>query len=178
MRFIAAAIALCIVHASALAQSYPAKPIRIVVGFSGGSTTDLLARTLGQKMSEAWGQPVVVENRPSAGGVVASSAVANAEPDGYSLLLVSAGHAATAAMFAKLPYDTLRDFAGVSRVANVPSILVVSPSLGVKTVKELIALARAKAGQFNFSSPGGGSANRLAGELFKIVAGGPALHRL
>ena len=98
MRFIAAAIALCIVHASALAQSYPAKPIRIVVGFSGGSTTDLLARTLGQKMSEAWGQPVVVENRPSAGGVVASSAVANAEPDGYTLLLVSAGHAATAAI--------------------------------------------------------------------------------
>src|SRR5438093_12452374 len=124
--------------ASALAQDYPAKPIRILVGFSAGSTTDILARTVGQKMSEAWGQPVLVDNRPSAGGVVASSTVATAEADGHTLLVVSAGHAASAAMFAKLPYDTLRDFAGVSRIANVPSILVVSPELGVKTVKELV----------------------------------------
>ena len=127
-------------------------------------------------MSEAWGQPVLVDNRPSAGGVVASSTVATAEPDGHTLLVVSAGHAASAAMFAKLPYDTLRDFAGVSRIANVPSILVVSPELGVKTVKELVALARSKPGQLNFSSPGVGSANHLAGELFKTLAGVDALH--
>ena len=176
MKCIAVAIALCIAQGGVLAQSYPAKPVRIIVGFSGGSTTDLLARTLAQKMSEAWGQPVLVENRPSAGGVVASSAVANAEPDGHTLLVVSAGHAASAAMLSKLPYDTLRDFAGVSRIANVPSILVVSPTLGVKTVKELVALARGKPGQFNFSSPGVGSANHLAGELFKTLGGVAAVH--
>src|SRR5882672_4489202 len=163
--------ALCILQGSALAQSTPAKPIRIMVGFSAGSTTDILARTVGQKMSEVWGQPVLVDNRPSAGGVVASSTVATAEPDGHTLLVVSAGHAASAAMFTKLPYDTLRDFAGVSRIANVPSILVVSPELGAKTVKELVALARSRPGQLNFSSPGVGSANHLAGELFKTLAG-------
>jgi tripartite-type tricarboxylate transporter receptor subunit TctC len=167
---------MALIHGSALAQSYPSKPIRILVGFSAGSTTDILARTVGQKMSEAWGQPVLVDNRPSAGGVVASSAVASADPDGHTLLVVSAGHAASAAMFAKLPYDTLRDFAGVSRIANVPSILVVSPGLGVKTVKEFVALARSKPGQFNFSSPGVGSANHLAGELFKTLAGVEAQH--
>src|SRR5437773_7702286 len=122
---------------SALSQDYPAKPIRILVGFSAGSTTDILARTVGQKMNEAWGQPVLVDNRPSAGGVVAANAVAGAAADGYTLLVVSAGHAASAVMFAKLPYDTLNDFAGVSRIANVPSLLVVSPALGVRSVKEL-----------------------------------------
>ena len=169
------AIALCLC-ASAVAQEYPTKPIRILVGFSPGSTTDLLARAVGQKMNEAWGQPVVVDNRPSAGGVVASSAVATAPADGYTLLLVSAGHAASAAMFARLPYDTLNDFAGVSRIANVPSILVVAPALGVASVKELVALAKAKPGQLNFSSPGVGSANHLAGELFKTLAGIDAAH--
>ena len=162
--------------ASALAQDYPAKPIRIVVGFSAGSTTDILARTVGQKMNEAWGQPVLVDSRPSAGGVVASSAVAAAAADGYTLLVVSAGHAASAAMFTKLPYDTLNDFAGVSRIANVPSLLVVSPALGVRSVNELVALARSRPGQLNFSSPGVGSANHLAGELFKTLAGIEAAH--
>lgn len=161
---------------STFAQDYPTKPIRIILGFSAGSTTDILARTVGQKMNEAWGQPVLVDNRPSAGGVVASTAVATAAPDGYTLLVVSAGHAATAAMFAKLPFDPLNDFAGVSRIANVPSILVVSPALGVKSVKELVALARSKPGALNFSSPGVGSANHLAGELFKSLAGIEAAH--
>src|SRR5262245_34337033 len=146
---------------SSIAQDYPSKPIRIVVGFSASSTTDILARTVGQKLNEAWGQPVLVDNRPSAGGIVAAGTVASAAPDGYTLLVVSAGHAATAAMFAKLPYDTLKDFAGVSRIANVPSILVVSPMLGVKSVKELVGLAKSKPGQLNFSSPGVGSANHL-----------------
>jgi tripartite-type tricarboxylate transporter receptor subunit TctC len=135
-----------------------------------------MAHTLGQKMTEAWGQMVLVDNRPSAGGIVASSTVAAAPPDGYTLLIVSAGHAATAAMFAKLPYDTLKDFAGVSRIVNVPSILVVSPALGVKSVKDLIALARSKPRQLNFSSPGVGSANHLAGELFTTLAGIQAVH--
>lgn len=160
----------------AVAQDYPTKPIRIVVGLSPGSVTDVLAHTLGQKMTEAWGQPVLVDNRPSAGGIVASSVVATAPPDGYTLLIVSAGHAATAAMFTKLPYDTLKDFAGVSRIVNVPSILVVSPSLGVKSVRDLIVLAKSKPGQLNFSSPGVGSANHLAGELFMTLAGIEAVH--
>jgi len=159
-----------------MAQDYPTQPIRILVGFSPGSTTDILARTVGQKMSEAWRQPVLVDNRPGAGGVGAANAVATAAPDGYTLLVVSAGHAATAAMFTKLPYDTLKDFAGVSRIANVPSILVVSPALGVKSVRDLVALAKAKPGQLNFSSPGVGSANHLAAELFKILAGVQAVH--
>src|SRR5262245_8645701 len=155
------ALVLSVVGGSGLAQDYPGRPIRIVVGFSAGSTTDILARTVGQKMNKAWGQPVLVDNRPSAGGIVAAGTVASAAPDGYTLLVVSAGHAATAAMFAKLPYDTLKDFAGVSRIANVPSILVVSPMLGVKSVKELVGLAKSKPGQLNFSSPGVGSANHL-----------------
>ncbi|HZO02938.1 MAG TPA: tripartite tricarboxylate transporter substrate binding protein [Burkholderiales bacterium] len=158
------------------AQDYPDKPIRIVVGFSAGSTTDILARTVGQKLNEAWAQPVIVDNRPGAGGVGASNAVATAAPDGYTLLVVSAGHAASAAMYAKLPYDALNDFAGVGRIANVPSILVVPPTLGPRTVSELIALAKSKPGQLNFSSPGVGSANHLAGELFKTLAGIDVVH--
>ena len=161
---------------SNIAQDYPSKPIRIVVGFSAGSTTDILARTVGQKLNEAWGQPVLIDNRTGAGGIGASSAVGSAAPDGYTLLVVSAGHAATAAMFTKLPYDTLKDFAGVCRIANVPSILVVPPALGVKSVKELLALAKSKPGQLNFSSPGVGSANHLAGELFKTLAGLDGVH--
>ncbi len=152
------------------AQDYPVRPIRILVGFSAGSTTDILARVVAQKMNEAWGQPVVVDNRPSAGGILASSMVAQANPDGYTLLQVSAGHAVTAALYRKLPYDTLKDFAGLSLQATVPSILVVSPSSGVKSVKELLAFARAKPGAYNYSSPGVGSANHLAGELFKSLA--------
>ena len=155
---------------------YPSHPIRILVGLSAGSTSDILARSLGQKMKEEWGQPVIVDNRPGAGGINAASTVASAAPDGYTLLLVSAGHAATAAMFPKLPYDTLKDFAGVSRIVNVPSILVVSPALGVKSVKDLIVLAKTKPGKLNFSSPGVGSANHLAGELFTSLAGIRAVH--
>jgi tripartite-type tricarboxylate transporter receptor subunit TctC len=152
------------------AQDFPVKPIRVLVGFSAGSTTDIMARIVGQKMNEAWGQPVVVDNRPSAGGVLASSTVATATPDGYTLLSVSAGHAVSAALYSKLPYDTLKDFAGITLFATVPSILVVSPSSGIKSVKELVALARSKPGAFNYSSPGIGSANHLAGELFKSLA--------
>lgn len=152
------------------AQAFPNKPIRVLVGFSAGSTTDIMARTVGQKMTETWGQSVVVDNRPSAGGILASRVVAEANPDGYTLLSVSAGHAVTAALYRKLPYDTLRDFAGISLFATVPSILVVSPSSGVKSVKDLLALVRAKPGAYNYSSPGIGSANHLAGELMKSLA--------
>lgn len=158
------------------ARDYPNKPIRIVAGFSAGSTVDILARLSGQKMTETWGQPVIVDNRPSAGGIIAATAVARANPDGYTLLTVSAGHAVSAALYNKLPYDTLKDFSGITRFANVPSILVVSPSLGIKSVKDLVAMAKAKPGTLNYSSPGIGSANHLAGELFKNLAGIDVTH--
>lgn len=151
-------------------HTYPSKPIRILVGFSAGSTTDILARLVAQKMNEAWKQPVIVDNRPSAGGILAANTVVQAEPDGYTLLQVSAGHSVTAALYRKLPFDTLKDFAGISLQATVPSILVVSPSSGARSVKDLLALVRAKPGVYNYSSPGVGSANHLAGELFKSLS--------
>ena len=152
------------------AERYPNRPLRILVGFSAGSTTDILARTVAQKLNEAWGQPVVVDNRPSGGGVVASQAVVSAAPDGHTLISVSAGHAVSAALYKNLPYNTERDFAGVTMLANVPSILVVSPNSGLNNLKELLALIRAKPGAYNYSSPGIGSANHLGAELFKSVA--------
>jgi len=158
------------------AGDYPRRPIRILVGFSAGSTADLLPRIAGQRMSEAWGQPVIVDNRPSAGGIVAAEIVAKATPDGHTLLSVSAGHAVSAALYKSLPYDTLKDFSGITRFANVPSILVVAPASGLKSVKDIIALARSKPGTVTYSTPGVGSANHLAGELLKSLAGFEATH--
>ncbi len=153
------------------AADYPSQAMKIVVGFSAGSTTDILARTVAAKLFEAWGKPVVVENRPGAGGVVAAQAMLSAPADGHSLMVVSAGHAVSAALYKNLPYDTERDFAGVTLLATVPSILVVPPDSGVKSVKELLALARAKPGAYNYSSPGIGSANHLGGALFGSLGG-------
>lgn len=151
------------------AENYPSQPIRIMVGFSAGSTTDILARTVAAKLSEAWGKPVVVENRPGAGGVVAAQAVLSAPSDGHALMVVSAGHAVSAALYSNLPYDTERDFAGVTMLATVPSILVVAPNASIKSVKELLAHARSKPDAYNYSSPGIGSANHLAGALFSSL---------
>jgi len=150
-------------------DGFPAKAVRIIVPFSTGSQTDLLARMVGQKMSENWAQPVLIENRPGAGGVVAASSVATANPDGHTLLFHSNGFAATAALYSKLPYDTLKDFASVSQVASSPVVLVVAPSLNIRSVKELIALARQRPGQVNFGSAGIGSGTHLAAELFKLA---------
>ncbi len=163
-------------HAAALAQPFPSRPVRMLVPFSAGSGTDILARTVAQKMTENWGQQVLVENRPGAGGTVAANAVLSAPADGYTMMLVSAGHAANATLYRKLPYDTVRDFAGVSIVASTPNVLVVGPSLGVKTVKELISLVKSKPGQLNYSSAGIGSGTHLNGEQFKLEAGLDAQH--
>ncbi|HEX2199230.1 MAG TPA: tripartite tricarboxylate transporter substrate binding protein [Burkholderiales bacterium] len=152
--------------AAAQADSYPSQPIRIVVGFTAGSTTDILARTVAAKLQEAWGKPAVVENRPGAGGVVASQALLGAPADGHTLMVVSAGHAVSAALYKSLPYDTERDFAGVTLLATVPSILVVPADSPIKSVAELLAEVRAKPGAYNYSSPGIGSANHLAGAYF------------
>jgi tripartite-type tricarboxylate transporter receptor subunit TctC len=158
------------------AAKFPNKPIRMLVPFSPGSQTDIFARWIGEKMTENWGQQVVVDNRPSAGGTVASQYVVAANPDGHTMMMVATGHAANATLYSKLPYDVVKDFSGVSQVASVPNLLVVAPSLGVKSVKELIALAKSKSGQFNFSSAGIGSGTQVNGEMFKIMAGIDVTH--
>lgn len=161
----------CAAFAADAASSYPSKPIRIVIGFSAGSTVDISARVIGQKLTESWKQQVIADNRPSAGGIIAAQIVANANPDGYTLLSVSASHAVAPAIYSKLPYDTARDFAGITTTVSVPAVLIVSPGLGVKSVKDLIAMARAKPGQVMFSSAGIGSATHFSAELFKSLAG-------
>ena len=148
----------------------------MLVPFSPGSQTDILARWVGEKMTESWGQQVVIDNRPSAGVTIASEYVLGAAPDGHTMMMVSTGHAGNATLYSKLPYDTVRDFAGVSRVASVPNLLVVAPALGVNSVKELIAFAKARTGKVNFSSAGIGSGTQINGEMFKLAAGIEATH--
>ena len=158
------------------AQAYPTRPVRMLVPFSAGSQTDILARWIGEKIIESSGQQVVVDNRPSAGGTIASQYMLAANPDGHTLMMVSTGHAGNATLYSKLPYDTVKDFSGVTRVASVPNILAVSPSLGPKSVKELIAYAKARPGQINFSSAGIGSGTQINGEMFRLAAGFDATH--
>lgn len=163
-------------EANAQERKFPVRPIRMLVPFSTGSQTDILARWVGEKMTEDWGQQVVIDNRPSAGGTIASQYVLGAEPDGHTLMMVSTGHAGNATLYSKLPYDTVKDFSGISRVASVPNLLVVAPSLGVKTVKDLIAYAKANTGKVNFSSAGIGSGTQINGEMFKLAAGIQGTH--
>jgi tripartite-type tricarboxylate transporter receptor subunit TctC len=158
------------------AQQYPSKPIRVVVPFTAGSATDILARLIGPKLHESWGQQVIVDNRPSAGGTVAGGIVAGAIPDGHTLMLTSSVFAGAAALYSKLPYDTVKDFAGITQIASTPLLVVVGPNLGVKSVKDLIALAREKPGQINFGSSGIGAGPHYAGELFKYAARIDAVH--
>lgn len=166
------ALLLCAIAGTAQAQEkFPTKNIRMLVPFAAGSQTDILARWFGEKFLEAWGQQTVVDNRPSAGGTIASQYVLEANPDGHTMMMVSTGHAGNATLFSKLPYDTIRDFSGVSQVASVPNVLVVTPALGPKTVKELIALAKSQPGKLNFSSAGIGSGTQINGEMFKLAAG-------
>ncbi len=173
----ACALLICALPARGAAnEGFPNKPLRVVVGFSAGSVVDVSARVIAQKLTESWNQQVVVDNRPSAGGIIAAQTVAHANPDGYTLLSVSASHAVAPAIYAKLPYDTLKDFAGITTTVNSPAVLVVNPALGVKSVKELIALAKAKPGQLNFSSGGIGSATHFSAELFKSMAGIDVAH--
>ena len=143
-----AAVALLLtIAAAAQAQKFPERPIRLILPFSAGSATDFFARTIGTKLTESWGQPVVVDNRPAAGGVVAGEIVARATPDGHVLMLHSGAFAASASLYPRLPFDSVRDFAGVTQVANNPMVLVVVPQSGIKSVKELIAQAKQRPGQ-------------------------------
>ena len=171
-----AAILFSALVASATAAEYPARPMRIVVPFTPGSASDMLARMIGPKLSEAWGQQVIVDDRPSAGGAVAGKIVATAPPDGHTLLLSSSAFAVSAALYHNLPYDSLRDFKGVSQIVEAANALVVSPALGAKTVKDLIAIARQKPGELNFGSSGIGSGTHFAAEFFNLAAGIKATH--
>jgi len=153
------------------AQTYPAKPIRIIVPFPAGGIADVMSRVFGQKFTDSWGQPVVVDNRAGAGGNIGADLVAKSPPDGYTLVMGSIGtHSVNVSLFSKLPYDPVRDFTPVALVIKSDNLLVVHPSLPVKTVKEVIALARAKPGQLVYASAGNGTAGHLAGELFKLLA--------
>lgn len=156
---------------AAQAQVYPDKPIRLIVPAPIGSVADIVARVVAQKLTERWAQPVVVEDRRGANGIIGSELVAKSAPDGYTLLVAYSAHVTNPALDAKLPYDTLRDFAPVSMIALVPSVLVVHPSLPARTVKELVALAGARLDGLNYASADGGSTAHLAGLLFNIMAG-------
>ena len=162
--------------ACAWAQGYPAKPVRVVVGFSAGSTTDLIGRVLAAKMGDGLGQPVVVDNRPGAGANIAAELVSKAPPDGYTVLLANAGIATGATAYVKLNFNALRDFAPVSQVSATPHILVTHPSLPPKSVKELIAFTRARPGELNFASTGHGNSDHLAAELFSYMTGLKMVH--
>ena len=152
----------------AYGQAYPVKAVRMLVPFPPGGGTDYTARLIGQKLSELWGQPMVVENRPGASTTIASEIVARAAPDGYTLIMASVNHTINPSLYAKIPYDTIKDFAPVTVAVTAAYVLVVHPSLPVKSVKELIELARAKPGQINYSSSGSSGPQHLAGELFKL----------
>lgn len=149
---------------------FPERPVRMIVGYTAGSEIDVVGRMLAQEMSEKWGQRVVVDNRPGAGGTVGGAIVAGAPPTGYTLFLNSVSHAATPALYSKLSYDTLRDFAAVSQVSSLPNVLFVASAQGARSVKELIALVKQKPGQMNFGSAGIGSGTHITGEMFRLGA--------
>ena len=164
------------VSAGAADPGYPAKPVRMLVGFSPGGGTDVAARIIGKKLSEMWNQQIVVDNRPGAGGLLAFDLVAKANADGYTLLATSPSFAIQPSIAAKLPYDPIRDFAPVTVACAAPYLLVVYPGIEAKSVKELIALARANPGKLNYASGGIGSAQHLTAELFRLMAGISIVH--
>jgi len=171
-----ALLALPFVALPAAAQDYPVKPIRWIVAFSAGGPTDTIARLVSAKMTETWGQPVIIDNQGGAGGTIAANLTARATPDGYTLLYVSASHAIAPSMYKSLPYDAVADLAPVTVIARSPFVLVVSPTLPVNSVKDLVAFAKARPGKLSFASSGVGASNHLAGELFKTMTGADILH--
>lgn len=157
--------------------AYPAKPVRLLVPFSAGGPTDVLARAIGQKLGESLGQPVVIENRAGAGGNIGSDFVAKAPSDGYTLILGTVGtHAINASLYSKLPFDVTRDFAPIALVASATIVMVANPSVPANTIKEFVALAKSKPGELHFASPGSGTPQHLAAELFKTMAGVEMTH--
>ena len=179
---LACALAIAAVSAPALAQKtdpaagFPSRPIRVVVGFTPGGQPDIYARLIQAKLTDALHQQVVVDNRPGAGGIIGSHIVVDAPADGHTLLSVSSAHVTSPAVRAKMPFDTIKDLAGITLTANATYVLAVTPALNIKTVQELIALTKAKPGQINFSSAGTGSGTHFAGEMFKQSAGIDIVH--
>ena len=165
-------LALALSAGTVLAQDqYPNRNIRIIVPTSPGAVTDILARSIGQAMSQSWGQPVIVDNRPGAASNIGAEAVARAAPDGYTMFLGSVSTSINPSLYTKLAYDPLRDFAAIALVANTPFLLVTHPSVPVKTVKDLIAFAKARPGQLNYATAGAGSGAHLFMELFNALTG-------
>jgi tripartite-type tricarboxylate transporter receptor subunit TctC len=161
---------------SAQAQGYPSKSVRLIVPFTPGSATDILARAVGQKLGDAWKQPVVVENKPGAGGTIGAGQVAKSAPDGTTLMVHSAAHSVNPFIYPALPYDTLKDFTQVAVIAGQPNVLVVSESSGYKSVADLIADAKKRPGALTFGSAGIGSGTHFNAEKFKLAAGIDVLH--
>lgn len=171
------ALAILLPISDSWAQSYPRRPIRLVVPFAPGGPTDILARAIGQKLTEQWGQQIIVDNRPGASGNIGADLVAKSQPDGYTLLMGTvATHGINPGLYKKMPYDAVKDFSPICRVAAVPNILVVHPSVSARTVNDLISLAKAKPGQLNYSSSGNGTASHLAAELFKSMGKAEIVH--
>src|SRR5262245_29130589 len=179
MKYVAALLASAAILSPGAARAqdaYPAKPIRIIVPFTPGSATDVLGRIVGERLNAAWGQPVVVENKPGAGGSIGIRETARAEPDGYTLAVVSSGHAVNHVLYKDLGYDTLKDFTCVAMLGSLPSVLVVPPSLGVNSVKDLVAMLKASPGKYNYGTAGVGSGAHVSMEKFNVAAGVKALH--
>ena len=171
-----AGTALALLLPFAQSQEFPTKPVKIVVPFTAGSATDILARTIGQKLNEQWGQTVVIENRPGAGGTIGAGQVAKSPPDGTTLMVHSSGHAVNAFIYPTLPYDTQKDFIPVVPLGGQPNVLVVAPASGYKTMADLLADARKRPGQVNFGSAGIGSGTHFNAEKFKLAAGIDVVH--
>jgi tripartite-type tricarboxylate transporter receptor subunit TctC len=173
---LALAALLALFACAATAQSFPSKPMRIIVPFTPGSATDTMARPVAEKLAASLGQQVVVENRPGAGGSIGIAALSKSPADGYTLAVVSTGHVVNPVLYANLPYDTLRDFNGVSPLATLPSVLVVSPALGVRNVQDLVAMAKSRPGQLNYATAGVGSGAHISAEKFRMAVGIDAVH--
>jgi tripartite-type tricarboxylate transporter receptor subunit TctC len=171
-----AAASAAVVSGAAFAQAYPAGPVRIIVPFTTGSATDIMARVIGERLSPVLGQPVVVDNRPGAGGTIGIAVVAKSPADGQTLGVVSTGHVVNPVLYKDLAYDTIKDFAGVAPLANLPSVLIVPQSLGPKNVRELVAMARARPGALNYGTAGVGSAAHINSEKFNVAAEVNAVH--
>ena len=176
LRRLAALASVAFAATTASAQSFPSKPVKIVVPFTAGSATDILARTVGQKLTELWGQPVVVDNRPGAGGTIGEALVAKSPPDGYTLLVHSAAYAYNPAIYTGLTFDTLKDFVEIVPLGGQPNVLVVAPSSGFKSVGELVAAAKANPGKLDYGSAGIGSGTHINGEKFRLATGIDVVH--
>ena len=176
MRLMMTALSVALATSTVHAQTYPTKPVHVIVPFTPGSATDVVARTVAQALSTRMGQVFVVENRPGAGGTIGANLVAKAAPDGYTLLVNSSGHTVNPSIYPSIPFDTAKDFTGISLLAEQPNILLVAPSKGWKTAADLVKAAKAEPGKLTYASAGAGSATHMNAEKFRVSAGIDAVH--